>query len=74
MGKSLSAPTFVKDFLVQTTPLTRQQYPGVPRSGTPISGIELATGYSEFDPVVQREIRRPGHSRGVAGGDTSRWC
>ncbi|CKS07510.1 lysyl-tRNA synthetase [Mycobacterium tuberculosis] len=72
VGKSLSAPTFVKDFPVQTTPLTRQHrsIPGVTEKwDLYLRGIELATGYSELsDPVVQRE-RFADQARAAAAGD-----
>ncbi|UKN41615.1 lysine--tRNA ligase [Mycobacterium lepromatosis] len=59
VGNTLSAPTFVKDFPVETTPLTRQHrsIPGVTEKwDLYLRGVELATGYSELnDPVVQRE-------------------
>lgn len=72
VGKSLRAPTFVKDFPVQTTPLTRQHrsIPGVTEKwDLYLRGIELATGYSELsDPVVQRE-RFADQARAAAAGD-----
>lgn len=56
---SLSAPTFVMDFPVETSPLTRHHrtIPGVVEKwDLYVRGFELATGYSELvDPVVQRE-------------------
>jgi lysyl-tRNA synthetase, class II len=72
VGKTLSAPTFVKDFPVETTPLTRQHrsVPGVTEKwDLYLRGIELATGYSELnDPVVQRE-RFAEQARAAAAGD-----
>ncbi|BBX54433.1 lysine--tRNA ligase [Mycolicibacterium poriferae] len=59
VGETLWAPTFVRDFPVETTPLTRQHrtIPGVTEKwDLYVRHIELATGYSELiDPVVQRE-------------------
>ncbi|GAA1316052.1 lysine--tRNA ligase [Leucobacter albus] len=56
---SLTTPTFVMDFPVETSPLTRhhRSIPGVVEKwDLYIRGFELATGYSELiDPVVQRE-------------------
>jgi len=55
----LHRPTFVLDFPVDTSPLTRQhrQIPGVVEKwDLYVRGFELATGYSELvDPVIQRE-------------------
>jgi len=59
VGNDLWAPTFVRDFPVETSPLTRQHrnIDGVTEKwDLYIRGFELATGYSELvDPVVQRE-------------------
>ena len=56
---SLTRPTFVMDFPVETSPLTRhhRSIPGVVEKwDLYVRGFELATGYSELvDPVVQRE-------------------
>jgi lysyl-tRNA synthetase class 2 len=56
---SLAEPTFVRDFPVETSPLTREhrETPGLAEKwDLYIRGIELATAYSELvDPVVQRE-------------------
>jgi lysyl-tRNA synthetase, class II len=72
VGKQLYAPTFVRDFPVETTPLTRQHrsIAGVTEKwDLYIRGIELATGYSELvDPVVQRE-RFAAQARVAAAGD-----
>jgi lysyl-tRNA synthetase, class II len=72
VGKTLTAPTFVKDFPVETTPLTRQHrsIPGVTEKwDLYIRGVELATGYSELnDPIVQRE-RFEAQVRAAAAGD-----
>ncbi|WP_110590557.1 lysine--tRNA ligase [Microbacterium suaedae] len=55
----LTAPTFVMDFPVDTSPLTREHrsIPGVVEKwDLYINGYEQGTGYSELvDPVVQRE-------------------
>lgn len=55
----LTSPTFVMDFPVETSPLTRHHrtIPGVVEKwDLYVRGFELATGYSELiDPVVQRE-------------------
>ena len=72
VGDTLWAPTFVKDFPVETTPLTRQHrsIPGVTEKWDLYArGIELATGYSELvDPIVQRE-RFEAQARAAAAGD-----
>ncbi len=72
VGTGLKAPTFVKDFPVETTPLTREHrsIPGVTEKwDLYLRGVELATGYSELiDPVVQRE-RFAAQARAAAGGD-----
>jgi lysyl-tRNA synthetase class 2 len=72
VGAGLTAPTFVRDFPVETTPLTRQHrsIAGVTEKwDLYIRGFELATGYSELiDPVVQRE-RFAEQARAAAAGD-----
>jgi len=72
VGGNLYAPTFVRDFPVDTTPLTRQHrtIDGVTEKwDLYVRGIELATGYSELvDPVVQRE-RFAAQARAAAAGD-----
>jgi len=72
VGKSLTAPTFVKDFPVETTPLTRQHrsIAGVTEKwDLYLHGVELATGYSELnDPVVQRD-RFADQALAAAAGD-----
>ena len=72
VGDGLWAPTFVKDFPVETTPLTRQHrsIAGVTEKwDLYVRGIELATGYSELvDPVIQRE-RLEAQARAAAAGD-----
>jgi lysyl-tRNA synthetase class 2 len=59
VGDHIWAPTFVRDFPVETTPLTRahRSIDGVTEKwDLYVRGVELATGYSELvDPVVQRE-------------------
>jgi len=55
----LVAPTFVRDYPVETAPLTRahRSAPGLTEKwDLYVRGIELGTAYSELvDPVVQRE-------------------
>jgi lysyl-tRNA synthetase, class II len=72
VGDKLSAPTFVRDFPIDTAPLARQHRS---KAGMAekwdlyVRGIELATAYSELvDPVVQRE-RLAAQSLKAAGGD-----
>ncbi len=59
VGQHLWAPTFVRDFPLETSPLTREhrETPGtVEKWDLYVRGFELATAYSELvDPVVQRE-------------------
>lgn len=68
----LYGPVFVRDFPVETSPLTRQHRskPGVTEKwDLYVRGFELATGYSELvDPVIQRE-RFEDQARLAAGGD-----
>ncbi|MFC3850445.1 lysine--tRNA ligase [Corynebacterium hansenii] len=68
----LDGPVFVRDFPVETSPLTRQHRskPGVTEKwDLYVRGFELATGYSELvDPVIQRE-RFEDQARLAAGGD-----
>ena len=72
VGDTLWAPTFVKDFPVETTPLTRQHRSirGVTEKWDLYArGMELATGYSELvDPIVQRE-RFEAQAKAAAAGD-----
>ncbi|CAN5349905.1 lysine--tRNA ligase [soil metagenome] len=72
VGNTLWAPTFVKDFPVETTPLTRQHrsIAGVTEKwDLYVRGFELATGYSELiDPVIQRD-RFAAQARAAAAGD-----
>jgi len=59
VGRHLWAPTFVRDFPLETSPLTREHRTRagvVEKWDLYIRGFELATAYSELvDPVVQRE-------------------
>lgn len=68
----LFEPVFVKDFPVETSPLTRdhRSKEGVTEKwDLYVRGFELATGYSELiDPVIQRE-RFVDQARLAAGGD-----
>lgn len=72
VGDTLWAPTFVRDFPVETTPLTREHrsIAGVTEKwDLYIRGFELATGYSELvDPIIQRE-RFEDQARAAAAGD-----
>ncbi|HWD07317.1 MAG TPA: lysine--tRNA ligase [Amycolatopsis sp.] len=73
VGDDLSAPTFVRDFPLETSPLTRQHRsrPGVAEKwDLYVRGFELATGYSELvDPVVERQ-RLTEQARLAAQGDS----
>lgn len=68
----LEGPIFVRNFPVETSPLTRQHRskPGVTEKwDLYVRGFELATGYSELiDPVIQRE-RFEDQARLAANGD-----
>lgn len=72
VGDHLHEPTFVRDFPVETSPLTREHRstPGlVEKWDLYVRGIELATGYSELvDPVVER-ARLEAQARLAAEGD-----
>ncbi|KAF0836534.1 lysyl-tRNA synthetase class II [Nocardia caishijiensis] len=72
-GDKLYAPTFVRDFPVETSPLTRQHRSkaGVTEKwDLYVRGFELATGYSELvDPVIQRERFVDQARLGAAGDD-----
>lgn len=72
VGEKLWAPTFVRDFPVETSPLTRahRNIPGVTEKwDLYVRRFELATGYSELiDPVIQRE-RFEAQARAAAAGD-----
>jgi lysyl-tRNA synthetase class 2 len=67
----LVRPTFVMDFPVETSPLTRahRSIPGVVEKwDLYIRGFELATAYSELvDPVIQRERFIEQARQGAAG-------
>ncbi len=72
VGDRLWAPTFVRDFPVETTPLTRphRSIDGVTEKwDLYVRNFELATGYSELiDPIIQRE-RFEAQARAAAAGD-----
>lgn len=72
VGPTLHAPTFVRDYPVDTSPLTRdhREVAGVTEKwDLYVRGMELATGYSELvDPVVQR-ARFEAQARLAAAGD-----
>lgn len=72
VGAQLWAPTFVRDFPVETSPLTRshRETEGVVEKwDLYIRGFELATAYSELvDPVIQRE-RLVAQAKLSAAGD-----
>jgi len=69
---TLVAPTFVRDYPVETAPLTRahRSQPGLTEKwDLYVRGFELATAYSELvDPVEQRE-RLTAQARLAAAGD-----
>lgn len=71
VGHQLYAPTFVRDFPVETAPLTRQHRskPAIAEKwDLYVRGVELATGYSELvDPVVERERLTEQARLGAAG-------
>jgi lysyl-tRNA synthetase class 2 len=73
VGDHLYEPTFVRDFPIETSPLTRQHRTeaGIAEKwDLYVRGFELATGYSELvDPVVERE-RLVEQSRLAAQGDS----
>lgn len=72
VGDHLYSPTFVRDYPLETSPLTRQHRsePGVAEKwDLYVRGMELATGYSELvDPVVERH-RLEEQARLAAAGD-----
>ncbi|MEU6643255.1 lysine--tRNA ligase [Saccharomonospora sp. NPDC046836] len=72
VGDGLHAPTFVRDFPVETSPLTRQHrsQEGVAEKwDLYVRGFELATGYSELvDPVIERQ-RLAAQAQLAAKGD-----
>ncbi len=69
----LVAPTFVRDYPIETSPLTRahRETPGLAEKwDLYVQGFELATGYSELvDPVIQRERLIAQAQLGAAGDD-----
>ncbi len=73
VGAHIDAPTFVRDFPVETSPLTRshRELPGVTEKwDLYVRGVELATGYSELiDPIVQRERFEQQAERAAKGDD-----
>lgn len=72
VGDHLLAPTFVRDFPLETSPLVKSHRSAtgvVEKWDLYVRGVELATGYSELnDPVVQRE-RLEAQAAMAAGGD-----
>ncbi|MDO8106601.1 lysine--tRNA ligase [Isoptericola sp. b441] len=72
VAPALHAPTFVLDYPVDTSPLTRdhRDVAGVTEKwDLYVRGFELATGYSELvDPVIQRQ-RFEAQARLAAAGD-----
>lgn len=72
VGDDLYAPTFVMDFPVETSPLTRDHRDKdgvVEKWDLYVRGFELATAYSELvDPVIQRQ-RFEQQARMAAQGD-----
>ncbi|QPK81034.1 lysine--tRNA ligase [Schaalia sp. ZJ405] len=72
VGDSLDAPTFVRDFPEDSSPLTRghRTKPGVVEKwDLYVRGFELATAYSELvDPVIQRQ-RFEAQALAAAEGD-----
>ena len=77
VGEHLWEPTFVRDFPLETSPLTREHRtkPGVVEKwDLYVRGFELATAYSELvDPVVQRE-RFEAQALLAAKGDPEAMC
>ncbi|TCP56721.1 lysyl-tRNA synthetase class II [Tamaricihabitans halophyticus] len=71
VGDHIYEPTFVRDFPIETSPLTRQHRdkPGVAEKwDLYVRGMELATGYSELvDPVVERQRLMEQAQLGAAG-------
>ena len=72
VGRGLHAPTFVRDFPVETSPLTRDHRTiggVVEKWDLYVRGFELGTAYSELvDPVIQRQ-RFEEQARMAAAGD-----
>lgn len=77
VAPKLMAPTFVRDYPVETSPLTRahRSQPGLAEKwDLYIRGVETATAYSELvDPVIQRE-RLVAQARQAARGDDEAMC
>ena len=73
-GDQLEGPVFVRDFPVETSPLTRDHRTerGVTEKwDLYVRGFELATGYSELvDPVIQRR-RFEDQARLAAAGESN---
>jgi lysyl-tRNA synthetase class 2 len=69
----LVAPTFVRDYPIETSPLVRahRNTPGLAEKwDLYVAGFELATGYSELvDPVIQRERLIAQAELGARGDD-----
>lgn len=73
VGDHLHEPTFVRDFPIDTSPLTRQHRDD-PRLAEKwdlyMRGVETATGYSELvDPVAQRERFEAQRALAAAGDE-----
>ena len=70
---SLTTPTFVMDYPVDTSPLVRahRSKPGVVEKwDLYVDGVEQATGYSELvDPVIQRDRLTEQASLAARGDD-----
>jgi lysyl-tRNA synthetase class 2 len=73
VGRHIWAPTFVLDYPVETSPLTRDHRSAaglVEKWDLYVRGMELATAYSELiDPVVQRERFEAQAAQGKAGDE-----
>ncbi len=73
VAPDLHAPTFVKDFPVDTSPLTREHRSAaglVEKWDLYIRSVESATAYSELvDPIVQRERFEAQAGLAAAGDD-----
>jgi lysyl-tRNA synthetase class 2 len=71
VGAHLYEPTFVMDFPVETSPLTRdhrERAGVVEKWDLYVRGMELATAYSELvDPVIQRERFQAQAAQAAAG-------
>ncbi|MCL1898952.1 MAG: lysine--tRNA ligase [Promicromonosporaceae bacterium] len=73
IGDHLYAPTFVRDFPVDTSPLVREHRTRrgvVEKWDLYVRGFELGTGYSELvDPVIQRDRLEAQALLAAAGDD-----